>query len=635
MPAPPATDPRSRLLRRAIEAQGSAGVQPSLLVTTLAGQDTLYGAPGQVPEYDWQMALPVPPRRRANALLTHLDGPLHTLTLLGQDQVYASPGQAPGYDWPLPGRKGSRHENRTWLDGGLSDVLLGQDVVYGTPGQAPVYDWQTAVPPKGAAPHRSNRTWLYDEPLRSLLGQDQVYGAAGQAPSYDWQLQPPPPGRPPHRSNRTWLDGGVLDVLLGQDAFYGAPGQVPARDLAEGVPKGHRYGPRFAVALRTLLESRVLTTLLGQDRLYGDPGQVPPYDWPLPSQMARPRDLGRRRYDVAPSVLALVLTTPEEPIPYGKAELPQPAALLLARALAARLIALRAQGEVAADLLVGVLLGQDRLYGEPGQVPGYAWSVPAGQAPHRGNRTHLDSRVVTTLLGQDQVYGAAGQAPVYEWVVPRGAAPHRANRSHLLSLIASTLLGQDTLYGAAGEAPRYEWLVPPGPVPSRSNRTHLLSLLATTLLGQDQVYGAPGQAPTYPWPLPGVVRRPSGLLVPDPQAAALALLLEAAVGGLPVGQAALSAAVALLRATALRGARPWLAGTDQDVLAQLLFFLIGRARATSAALHGAHGASLAVGSASGSAAEVYGVHAHTTPVGAAAGTSSGLHGARGTDAPVD
>ena len=115
----------------------------------------------------------------------------------------------PSYDWQLaPPPKGAppHRENRTWTDGGLSDVLLGQDTIYGNPGQVPTHDWRVALPPKGRVPPLEIRTWLDGGLSDVLLGQDTIYGDPGQAPVYWWQAEVPPRGSTPHRENRTWLD---------------------------------------------------------------------------------------------------------------------------------------------------------------------------------------------------------------------------------------------------------------------------------------------------------------------------------------------------------------------------------------------------------------------------------------------
>ena len=68
-----------------------------------------------------------------------------------------------------------------------------------------------------------------------------------------------------------------------------------------------------------------------------------------------------------------------------------------------------------------LLIGQDTIYGDPGQVPVYDLSPPPKGRRHPiALRTHIDGHVNDTLLGQDTVYGAPGQVPTYDWPLPHG-----------------------------------------------------------------------------------------------------------------------------------------------------------------------------------------------------------------------
>lgn len=249
------------------------GFTESLVSTTLLGQDTIWGAPGQAPDYDLsrgrayarpiqyeqspnlQVIQPVPstpvlpvdtnqpiprPAYRGNR-----GGELNLseTTLLGQDLLLRGVGQQLAYDWQLPpkGRPPGPVDNRT-----LTESLV-NTTLFVDPG-APLrpFDWQLPVPdPKRSSP--VNRTHWQDL-VPNLIGQDTVYGAPGEAPAYDWQL--PPKGRPPGPvSNRSlWVDL-VTTTLRGQDRIYAGPGQVPVYDWI--VPKGYRrsHPPQIFVDL--------------------------------------------------------------------------------------------------------------------------------------------------------------------------------------------------------------------------------------------------------------------------------------------------------------------------------------------------------------------------------------------------
>ena len=89
---------------------------------------------------------------------------------------------------------------------------------------------------------------------------------------------------------------------------------------------------------------------------------------------------------------------------------------------------------------------------------------PRGYPAAIARRTFLQNLVNSTLLGQDTIYGDPGQVPVYEWSLPK--LPRIASRKALttiVDLVRWTLLSQDTIYGDPGEVPVYEWLVPRGP----------------------------------------------------------------------------------------------------------------------------------------------------------------------------
>lgn len=485
----------------------------------LIGQDRIYGDPGQTPEYDWQTS--VPPRGPArlpsyswthhNPNLTHEDLPygadrtelppaararsrdytfVHEtdVTLISQDRIYGDPGQIPDYDWPVPrGPRRLRDYTWTWfnpntqpaaedLPPGVQRVelapkgqarardytwlqpveiqLIGQDRVYGDPGQAVTYDWQR--PPRGPA-RLPDYTWLVFNPnlyvespppgaerlelppaarARSrdytyvhetdvtLIGQDRLYGDPGEAPAYDWQL----PKHPRRLRDYTWLSCGAHYSNLYPSAESLPPG-LQATDLPPKAPRRQRD--------YTWLASSV--EYIAQDRFYGDPGQSPTYDWQRPPRGAsRARDYSWTFHNpnIYPDVEAL-------PPGVQYSALPPKAPRKL---------------RDYTWVITGVrYIGQDRVYGDPGQAPTYDWQLPPKGPRRARDYTWLASSV--EYIGQDRIYGAPGEAPAYDWQLPK--VPERLV-DYTYVYETTDLIGQDRIYAAPGEAPVYHWPVPPG-----------------------------------------------------------------------------------------------------------------------------------------------------------------------------
>lgn len=269
---------RDRQYRVAVWATGIAGVRGSdQWLLTSPGFNLL---PGVIESPDFfHRAWPQPRIPASNR--THLH---RGVFYEGFDTIYADPGQVPVYDWIVPKGRKRPIEHRTWIDGGLQDVLLGQDTIYGAAGEAPVYDWPV---PRGYPVPWEHKTYIDSGVNDVLLGQDTIYGEPGQAPVYENPL--PPRGRKHGIDLKTWLRDYLNTTLLGQDTFYGAPGQSPVPENAL-PPKGRRY----PVELRTWLRDYLLTTLQEQDVMYGDPGQVPTHDLILPRRKRRPTQLEQR-----------------------------------------------------------------------------------------------------------------------------------------------------------------------------------------------------------------------------------------------------------------------------------------------------------------------------------------------------
>jgi len=294
-------------------------------------------AASAVSTYDW----PLPQQPRFSTILrTHTS--LVQLTLLGKDQVYGAPGQVPAYDYPLPKVPHFSVLHRTFIDP-VKLNLLGKDQVYGAPGQVPNYYWP--LPPIGAARSRDLLTWISDTIPTSLLN-----------PFFqtDWPLPPKAAAR--GKDLLTWISDVIPSTLA--PPFVQTDWPLPPR------------GAKRSVELLTFTAMTPLN-LIGQDKMYGDAGQVPNYDWPLPK-------LPLRSIDLRTWLLTFVPTTPQDP--------PKP------RDWPVPLTPLRSQ-----ELKTFIqqtplnLLGQDQMYGGPGQVPNYDWSLPKVAQYSVTLRTHINT----------------------------------------------------------------------------------------------------------------------------------------------------------------------------------------------------------------------------------------------------
>lgn len=303
----------------------------------LIGKDVMFGAPGEVQDYDWPnpatKGLPVGAR---TWLVNLLEGTLgiiapmpfnlgdqpnpqsrslpitlrtHTdptkLHLIGKDQMFGAPGQVPQYEFPNPiSAKQLRDMNAVMVN--LLENTLGIIV----PAPFSMLDWPN---PLGRTPAIELRTFL-DELKLNLQGKDKFFGGAGQPPAnMDWPNprgytypivcrvhigpvalnligteipalnfdQPNPLGRQFPVGGRSITHSGV--GYLGKDQFYGL-----------GGPQYDYPNPQIArqpIVLKVWLDPTKIH-LIGKDKFFGGPGQAPAnYDQPNPLIARKPVDL--------------------------------------------------------------------------------------------------------------------------------------------------------------------------------------------------------------------------------------------------------------------------------------------------------------------------------------------------------
>lgn len=230
---------------------------------------------------------------------------------------------------------------------------------------------------------------------------------------------PNPRGAVPCVDLLTWVLG--FSVLLQQ------PVQAPFSQTAWDVPAA----PAARVELRTWID-RTKINLIGQDAFFGLAGN-PNFDWPNPRGATPAIDL-RSWLQGVNYPLSLVVVYPtfnyDWPNPRGP------------------IITLKTW----TDPVKIQLIGQDRIYGDPGLVPSFDWPNPYGYTPGTSLKTWIDQSKLN-LIGQDTFFGLAGN-PTMDWPVPGGARPSVTLRtwadSNFLNLttiptITETLMGQACL----------------------------------------------------------------------------------------------------------------------------------------------------------------------------------------------
>lgn len=507
---------------------------------------------------------------RVRAIQAQLFGNLLLNTLQGQDIIYGDPGQTPAYkDFLVP--EGYEHpiSLRTFLQALVNLTLRGQDKIYGDPGQVPPYEW---IVPKGYK-HPTNLRTYAPRPDRTLDGQDRMYGDPGEVPTYDWLV---PKGEVSALELRTFLAALVNSTLKSQDAMpvgeieAQAPIALPkpmnlkdAQNLLTSLlsevpfPTGKQLLPVQIARLRAiqaqLFADLLLTTLEGQDEVV--PGEV---DWKqlgVPIGHPRPVDVQQiqnllntllseeadeaeirlavtdivlpalrkaliaRESQITQNLLNSLLSVIEA-IPQGKQEWPDSiAAEPTAIALKTFLL----------DLVNTTLLGQDKVYGDPGQVPAYDWQNPEPKSEFVVTlRTFID-RPDRTLEGQDILYGDPGQVPARVYDLPI-AIPQPLNIQQVQDILNKLFIvelppgdrtlpdrlitikalpiiqqGQNIIETTLAVPPQGRQMAE---LPFYKAALTAVSaqaaadLLLNTLKQQDTIYGDPGQVPAYDLRLP-------------------------------------------------------------------------------------------------------------------------------------
>jgi hypothetical protein len=511
----------------------------------LIGRDTVYGAPGQVPtyntnapvrrpdgpfgfigsppsatpapfaQYDWPLAKTTPPKARDWIWSTQIQ-------LIGKDTVYGAPGQVPTYntnapiraalgpfgwlnpgiipsgtpfaqyDWPVP--KVTQYSPRPWILSGLQAPVVG-------PVPFNQYDWPLPQTASLYPVHRNG--WLdtmmvvfsppptnYDWPLpqrpaypTALQTWIQAGSTAAGVINQPGAISFSPPQQPRQPARRGWEWPTPIN-LIGKDTVYGAPGQVPTYDL------------------RPPLRAPISTNLNGwlNFGIVVGPAPFAQYDWPVPQRTKQPifsidfdsfqpainpffqTDWPNMFGPVYPTSLRTWIQPGFQPppTPFSQTDWPQVRATVRPR-----------------DWIWStpiILIGQDTVYGAPGQVPTYDLSPPKLR-PYAANLNGwLNPGITVTPPPFSQT----------NWPTPpRGPTPGK-------DWIWSTplnLIGKDTIAGAPGQVLTYPFPVPQRPLP----RSDWIWPTPLVLIGQDKVYGAPGQVPTY-----DIQLAPRGKVLPPP-----------------------------------------------------------------------------------------------------------------------
>lgn len=417
--------------RRAQPAPVQRTLTQNLVVNVLAGQDAIYGDPGQAPtvvfpnpprgprratQYEQgpnlQAVLAIPPEdvppgvvrfelppRGPTRLRADLTRNLVPTTLSGQDQLYGDPGQVPTVVFPNPVPLARRVP--VALQGPNLQALLNVP-----PEDLPPGVVRTELPPRG--PTRLRPDGTQNLSLTTLPGQGTLYGAPGQAPTIVWSNPRPRPTGP--IANRTWLPSGSTVASDASDRRaivtwleFEVPDAMPETSGLQPLPV--RPAPRL---LRPAAQNPSPALLVSQSLPPGEQAIVLPTGPRRVAQPEQPRNLQPLLTTSLPPGVVM-FTLPPEP----------------ARRLSAGFIV----------ALPRALVGQDSIYGAPGQAPTIVFPLPPRGYPPgpRANRTLLVRTV--GLIGQDRIYAGPGQVPTRIPPNARGYPPGPvANRTQTINL---------------------------------------------------------------------------------------------------------------------------------------------------------------------------------------------------------
>lgn len=184
-------------------------------ISELLSKDKFYWAPGQAPNFDWPN--PQPPRLREIGLRSFLGSP--PLNLIGQDTFFGAPGQVPAnLDWQLPTRARPK---------GIDLVTAFEAAPVWFPSGTPFFQSDQPLPVRPLRREIGLWNFLVQTNL-TLIGQDKFFGVAGQPPQQKDFPNPFPP-KPRGRDLVTFAGASNANLFLG-GSIYRGPGQVPTYD---------------------------------------------------------------------------------------------------------------------------------------------------------------------------------------------------------------------------------------------------------------------------------------------------------------------------------------------------------------------------------------------------------------------
>lgn len=281
----------------------------------------------------------------------------------------------------------------------------------------------------------------WDTPLPILLSQDALVTGVQS-------LDLPPRARP-RSTDYTWIQSASLAIF--QELPWGrstASTELPPR----GVARARDYS----------LTVEFPPVLIGQDQL------------PTGLQLGGNAPAGRQRATSLsePGVnLTILLPVAGATLPDGKTTLGTD---LPPRGTP------RARDYSQTTTILPQLAGQDRAYGDPGQVPTFDIPNPPRGAP-RARDYSIANGFPQELIGQDQFFGAAGETTPLDWPYRPTKAVYRQGTGEPLQDLLSTLLA-----AAASSAPAGAQLLdlPPRLTPRARDYSWELAF-PLVLVGQD------------------------------------------------------------------------------------------------------------------------------------------------------